>query len=468
MGSSVPPYAAGGSTSSSVGSTSMSTSNSSQFPTTPTQNSVGVREAGHISKSLALEPVRIDNTSSPVTVQQAWDSFNTMSAAQRKTIQQQMFDGGFLTKQSDVSGDVNTASLNAWRNIVTEASNSGNSIQAHLDISQSSGVYSQMAADIQKQQKTLQNEITAPKNLNIPLTNDAVLRAYLQAGFTQALGHSPSEQELDTFVQTFHNQEIAAGETQLSEPRQYAQQQLDRTNNSLAQLNALGPNGLDAFVQAYKSVMSGTNPTGNVNAPPSLSPFQQAVGQQPNPLAPLVTSHGGPFAFSPQTWATEVKAAGFSPQKYPTATSAPDAVQTAVFSRYADDLFQKYGNWSDVASVAAGGKPGDPFGSRVAAEVNDKLTTFTTQANAPGPDNIVASATADTSGQAAKQAADQAAKETDPVGYYAHQVSLYEGLLNKIAGGGGGLPQQDITASTVSGPVAPIAAPTPAAAQVGA
>lgn len=461
----IPPYASG-----STANPSVTPTTGSQFPSAPVGNDVATREAAHISRAQAQSPVQVDNDSPPVTVQEAWDSFNTMSSAQRKEIQQQMFDGGLLTKQSDVSGNVNPTSLAKWKDVVEESATSGSSIQAHLDIAGSSQVYRQIGTDLQKQATSLQTAISAPKSLDIPLTNDAVLRAYAEAAFTQALGHSPSEEQLGTFVQTFHDQEVSSGKTQLSEPRQYDQEQLGRTQGELDQLKSLGPNGLDAFVQSYKAVMSGANPTGTVEAP-TISPGESALGTQPNPVAPLVAHHGGDFAMLPQTWVTAAKAANVDTKRYPTPMSAPAAIQSAVFSHYADGLFQHLGNWADVAVVAAGGKPGQTeasFGSKVASEVNDQLKTFTGQVNAPGPDNIVASASADTSGQAAKQAADQAAKESDPTGYYAHQVSLYEGLLDRIAGGGGGLPQQDISSSTVSGPVAPIAAPTPAVTQVAA
>ncbi|MDE1854538.1 MAG: hypothetical protein KGI38_12440, partial [Thaumarchaeota archaeon] len=452
------------------------------FPSTPVANQVGIREAVHVPLSLATEPVTFSNSSPPVTVQQALDELNKMPSDRLKEIQQQMFDGGLLTKRSDVSGNVNTATASKWKDIVLEAATSGNSIQAHLDIAGNSQVYSQIGNDLQKEQTSLQKAIVTPKNLNIPLTNDAVLRAYLQAGFAQAEGHSPTEQELDTFVQSFHNQEIASGETQLAEPRQFDQQALGRVQGELSDLKNLGPNGLDVFVQAYRQVMSGnagalgvTGQGPEVQGAPPKTPFENATGQPANPLAPLTTNHGGVFGMSPQTWTTAAKAANVDVKKYPTPTSAPTSIQTAVFSTFAESQYQKLGNWADVATVMAGGKPGDTsqpafnggsslgatsFGAKVAQEVNSQLSNFTSQINAPGPDNIVAAASADTSGAAAKQAADQAAKESDPAGYYAHQITLYEGLLDKMATGT--LPQQDITSSTVSGPVAPIAAPTPA------
>lgn len=461
----IPPYASGATSSSSVSPTG------TQFPSTPvvassSPNSVATREAAHISAAQATSPVVFDNGSQPVTVQQAWDAFNTMSTTQRKEIQQQMLDGGLLTKQSDVSGNVNPTSLSKWKDVVTEAATSGNSIQAHLDILGTSQVYGQIGADLQKQQTSLQSAISAPKSLSIPLTNDAVLRAYLQAGFTQALGHAPSEQELDTFVSTFHNQEVASGETQLSEPRQYDQQQLNRVQGELTDLKNLGANGLDTFVQAYQSVMG--NPTSTtVPSGAPQPPLAGVTGESlPPGIAAPTTTGGGSVRLSPQAWAEGAKAANVDLKKYPTPTSAPVSIQQAVLSRYAEDQYQKLGNWQDVATSLAGGNAA--FGARVASEVNDKVASVTAGINAPGPDNIVAAASADTSGTAAKQAADQSAKESDPVGYYAHQISFYEGLADKIAGGGGGLPQQDISSSTVSGPVAPIAAPTPSAVQVGA
>ena len=476
----LPLYSTGASAS-----TSVTPTTGSQFPSQPVATGVPTREAGGIPKALAVSPVTIDNGGQPVTVQQAWDSFNTMSTTQRKAIQQQMFGGGLLTKQSDVSGNVNPTSLSKWKSIVEESATSGNSVQAHLDILGNSQVYNQIGTDLQKQSTSLQTAISAPKSLSIPLTNDAVLRAYVQASFAQALGHSPTEQQLQTFVSTFHQQEVSSGMTQLSEPRQYDQQQLSRDQGELSQLKALGPNGLDSFVQAYKTVMSGSGLPGantpqgaDVNgAIPPASTINGAPTQEP--ILPSA-AHGGVFGLSPQTWIDAAKAANIDVKRYPTPSSAPESIQTAVFSHLADGQYQKLGNWADVASVVAGGKPGDTtspafasgnpvtsasFGNKVATEVNGQLKNFVSQINAPGPDNIVAAASADTSGQAAKQASDQAIKQSDPAGYYAHQITLYEGLLDKMASGA--LPQQDIASSTVSGPVAPIAAPAPAAAQVG-
>lgn len=447
----LPPYASGATATPGVTTTA--------FPSTPVSTGVPTREAASIPKALATSPVTIENGGQQVTVQQAWDSFNTMSTSQRKEIQQQMFDGGLLTKQADVSGNVNTDSLSKWKSIVEEAATSHNSIQAHLDIAQNSQVYSQIGTTLQKQATTMQTDINTPKNLDIPLTPDATLRAYAQAAFTQAQGHSPSEQQLDTFVSSFHDQEVSSGETQLSQPRAYDQQQLNRTNSELTQLKALGANGLDTFVSAYQSVMG--NPTSTTV--PTGAP-QSPFGAIPSSIAAPTTTGGGAIRFTPQSWVAGAKAANVDLKKYPTPTSAPLSIQQAVLSRYSEDEYQKLGNWADVATSLAGGNTA--FGAKVASEVNDKLTSFTGQINAPGPDNIVASASADTSGSAAQQAAAQAAKESDPTGYYAHQVSLYEGLLDKIAGGGGGLPQQDISSSSVSGPVAPIAAPTPDATQV--
>lgn len=424
---------------------------------------VATREAAHIPKAQATSPVLMDNLGgAPVTVQAAWDSFNTMSTSQRKAIQKQMFDGGLLTKQSDVSGNVNTISLAKWKSIVEESATSGNSIQAHLDILGTSQAYSQISADLQKQATSLQTAISAPKSINISLTNDAVLRDYAEKAWTAAQGHSPTEQELQTFVTDWHQSETAAGATQLSQSRQYDQGQLARTQGETTDLNNLGANGLDTFVNAYKTVMGNpTDTTVPTGAPTGPLPGIAGQAMSAFPPAPTTTG-GGLFKLTPQAWAAGAKAANVDLKKYPTPTSAPESIQSTVFNKYADDQYQKLGNWADVASVIAGGKVGDAFGKRVATEVNGVVKTLVGNINAPGPDNVVASASADTSGIAAQQSAIDQAKSSDPVGYWAHQTSLYEGLATHLLGGGGALAQQSITPATIGMPPTPAGPVQPA------
>jgi hypothetical protein len=166
-------------------------------------------------------------------------------------------------------------------------------------------------------------------------------------------------------------------------------------------------------------------------------------------------THGGMFALSPQDWVEAKKLIpGLIKPNMTTPGLAPLAVQHAAISALLQNAYETNGNsWSKAISSIASGSPFGTaegthlsnFGDQVAAEVNNQITALQSQVN---NDAITTKVT--TPDAAAEASA--AAKQADPVGYYAANSASWGNELNQMLTGAPLMYGQS-TSDTFSGPV---------------
>lgn len=204
------------------------------------------------------------------------------------------------------------------------------------------------------------------------------------------------------------------------------------------------------------TVTTSTPVPGNAPTAPNLPPGLPGTTQL----------HGGLYGLSPGVWKQAVDALG---SKNPvwggkppptTAGAASPTEQQAAVRTLAQNLYQQTDSWQDVALTLAGGNPSKPtqghvlntsenlqtFAQGIAVDVNNEIQAVQSRANQP-PQVVEKVSAPDASAEA-----NQAAKQSDPVGYYAANAASFGGILNQMLAGA---PQsyQNTTADTFTGPV---------------
>ena len=165
------------------------------------------------------------------------------------------------------------------------------------------------------------------------------------------------------------------------------------------------------------------------------------------------STHGGTYALSQADWTAAQK--DYAPaKKYATPGAAPQAVQQAAFTALLTNLYESNGNsWSKaVASIASGTPFGTKegsnlaaFGDQVAAQVNASIAALQNEVdNSPVTVKVAApDVTAE---------ANLAAKQANPVGYYAANVGSWDDVLSGMLQGSPELYNQSAS-DTFTGPV---------------
>lgn len=181
----------------------------------------------------------------------------------------------------------------------------------------------------------------------------------------------------------------------------------------------------------------------------------QTAPLPPAGAAGTTPTHGGIFALSPQDWVEAKKLIpGLIKANMTTPGLAPLAVQHAAISALLQNAYETHGNsWSKAISSIASGSPFgtaegthlSAFGDQVAAEVNNQITALQSQVN---NDAITTKVTAPD----APAEASAAAKQADPVGYYAANSASWGNELNQMLTGAPLMYGQG-TSDTFSGPV---------------
>lgn len=156
----------------------------------------------------------------------------------------------------------------------------------------------------------------------------------------------------------------------------------------------------------------------------------------------LPATYGGIYGLRPDAWAQGTQALGLT--QYANPAAAPEQVQTAVAAWYAQQQFQQYGNWGDVASMMAGGKPlaesqsapvfgvqngkftMDAFANQIVNQVDQAINAIQTELTQPGPTVAVGRELPNAVADAAA-----AARTSDPTQFIAHQASLLYGFLDR-------------------------------------
>jgi hypothetical protein len=224
--------------------------------------------------------------------------------------------------------------------------------------------------------------------------------------------------------------------------------------------------------QARNAIQSAIGDRTNADATKTVTQYGMAHNTMPGlpaGTANTTTTYGGLYALSPADWA-KAQAAYTPAKKFATPGQAPQSVQLAAFSTLLQDAYQTTGSWSKaVASIASGTPFGtaegthlSAFGNSVANEVNTQISALQSQIN--NSDVTVKVSAPDAAAEAG-----QAAKQSDPVGYYAANAGSFGEILNQMLTGAPLMYGQG-TQDTFSGPVSAAAAtstPAPSSSGVG-
>ena len=436
----------------------------------------------------------------------AW--YSGLSQADRQSIQDEMVNAGILT-DTDANGLNNSTALNAWKQILGQASQSGTEPTALLNSQGggTQGLENQVSAGLTTAEENAQKPITAT------LENPTTLAADLSNAINQELGYTPVniQQLINQFTAQIQGQDVANA----SAPRTEAQQQVTQDKAEQSALQALGDDGVTAVVNAYQAAVNkvpgggtnlgpvtGTNATAtpavsgqagmsaeavplngqgvvpggqNVQVPNAPSGVLGAIGHnlfhgampglapggQPSEQAGGVygthagttgkidtsagtagtvsstagAQHGGLYAMTQTEWHEAQKL--YTPAangKYTQPGLAPPDIQKAAFTALMQSEYDKTGSWATAVQNIASGTPvgtgtagaaAKALGTSIANEVNTQL------ANVQNEINNSTVTTKVTTPDATAEAA-QAAKDADPVGYYAGNFAGWGSFATKM------------------------------------
>ena len=250
-------------------------------PATPTQPALPALSAEQVaalgltsgtqaaSVKLTSDPNALAGVPQVATVPDALALWFSINSDQREHLEQLMADGGLIT-QSEVTGSATGPSDKAylaWKkvidNVVGAAAVAPNtSVLTMLQAGANTQDYAQVATEIQKQISNA-TAISASETPTIAsLTDTAAADQTLSKAFMDALGYTPSAQQMQTFVSTLHAAQIGEAGAQNAAKHQAAQQDLAQAKAANTALQKLGPDGLDAFLSAYRTAVSGTGVSG--------------------------------------------------------------------------------------------------------------------------------------------------------------------------------------------------------------
>lgn len=218
----------------------------------------------------------------------AW--YKGATQAERQSVQSQMADVGAIP-QTDATGLDNSAALSAFSTLLGSSSALGTNVFDYLNAN-STGQNAQITATqnaISENLTKAQAEATAP--IVATVENPTTLSATLTSAFEQALGYSPDQAQIQSFINQVQGQDTAYA----SAPRAEAQAQIAQAHSEESALNKLGPDGIDTVIQAYQAAISGTKlpgagtvqgpVTGSIPSAPTQAPGSQGATIQSNEAA---------------------------------------------------------------------------------------------------------------------------------------------------------------------------------------
>jgi hypothetical protein len=186
---------------------------------------------------------------------------------------------------------------------------------------------------------------------------------------------------------------------------------------------------------------------------------------------PTNATYGGLYALNAADWKQAQSEYGPA-KKYATPGQAPQSVQLAAFTSLLNTAYDSNGgSWSKAITQIASGTPFGSaegthltnFGTSIANEVNNQISTLQNQVN--NSSVTIKEQAPDSSGAYSAEAA-AAAKQADPVGYYAGNAASWGGVLDQMLSGAP-LMYQEGTSDTFSGPVPTAEAGSPAPTTTG-
>ena len=199
-------------------------------------------------------PTFLDSTGKLNGAAAEWVAYHLMSQPDRQNLQDILATAG-LMKPADANGLIGMASNDAYRSLVGVAASQGASVDYMITQINQGGIGA-VQESIQSQLATAQRNATAP--IVATETSPTTLSATLTSAFENALGYSPDQAQIQSFISQVQGQETAAA----SGPRDVAAAQLAQAHSEESALNKLGLDGVDTVIQAYQAAVSGTKMPG--------------------------------------------------------------------------------------------------------------------------------------------------------------------------------------------------------------
>jgi DNA gyrase/topoisomerase IV subunit B len=176
--------------------------------------------------------------------------YKGLGQSERQQLQNQMVDVGALSA-TDANGLDNSTATSAFEGLIGQTAAQGTNVIQYLsqNATGTAGIQNQISAGLTKAQEAATQPIVAT------VENPTTLSATLTAAFENALGYSPDQAQISSFINQVQNQDT----TYASAPRAEAQQEIDQAHSEESALNKLGPDGIDSVIQAYQAAVRGRN-----------------------------------------------------------------------------------------------------------------------------------------------------------------------------------------------------------------
>jgi hypothetical protein len=210
--------------------------------------------------------------------------YTSLNQQERQQVQEQMVSTGWLSPTS-ANGEVSSTSTDAFEKLMGSVSLQGTDARTWLtqNATGTSAISNQISENLTKADENATQPIIATEE------NPTTLSATLTSAFENALGYSPDQAQIQSFINQVQGQDTTYAEA----PRAEAQAQISQAKSENAALEQLGPDGIDSVIQAYQAAVSGTKlPGAGTTQGPNLSTAQSIapVMAQPGTARIPVTS----------------------------------------------------------------------------------------------------------------------------------------------------------------------------------
>lgn len=216
----------------------------------------------------------------------AW--YENLGVTDRQNLQDAMVTLGTLT-EAQATGEYNSTTIGAFQKALGDSSSVNSNVLNYLN-NADSGI-----ASLQEQIATAKTK--EETQLNAPITAQvspkATLAASITSAFDQALGFSPDQAQVNSFISQIQGQEV--GESSGALERTQAGQQIAQANDESSELNKLGPDGVDTVLSAYAAAVSGSKlPGANTPQGPATGTVTEPGAVNPNPSGQIFGPTGAP------------------------------------------------------------------------------------------------------------------------------------------------------------------------------
>ena len=230
-------------------------------------------------------PTFLDSSGKLNSAAQEWVAYHLMSGPDRQNLQDIMVTAD-LMKSTDVNGVLGTASNDAFRGLVSTAASQN--VSADYLLSQiNQGGLGAIQQQIQGEATAAQAALSKQTPVSATVENPTTISAALTAAAEQTLGIAPTADQINKFVAAIQGQDVSYAEAGNEANKAQAQSDLARAQSAESALNKLGPDGIDSFLSAYQSAISGGGMAGAGTPQGPATGSQSNNGQYMTPGTPL-------------------------------------------------------------------------------------------------------------------------------------------------------------------------------------